>query len=99
MFFPTVGADGVKAAVMTDIDINGDGRRDVLIAADEGAIVLVNRGYGVFVIAKVKELLAKDGKYPFPIEAGTKLAAADLDGDKKDELIVVAADGRVWVAK
>ncbi|QOV91653.1 FG-GAP-like repeat-containing protein [Humisphaera borealis] len=100
VFFPTVGADGVKAAVMTDIDINGDGRRDVLIAADEGAIVLVNRGYGAFfVIAKVKELLAKDGKYPFPIEAGTKLAAADLDGDKKDELIVVAADGRVWVAK
>ncbi len=99
-FFASFEKEGLLSAIATDIDYNGDGRRDVLIITEEIAVMLPNRGYGAFfVIPKVKDLLAKDGKYPFPIDPGTKLAAADLDGDKKEELIIVTADGRVYVAK
>lgn len=100
VYLPVGAEAGLKSALAASIDLNGDDRRDVLILTDDSAIALINRGYGAFfVIPKAKDLLAKDGKYPFPIDPGTKLAAADLDGDKKEELIVVTADGRVFVAK
>lgn len=99
-FFPSLGKDGIKTALITGIDYNGDSRRDVLVVTEEAAIMMPNRGYGVFfVLPKVEDHLRVDGKYPFPIDPGTKLTAADLDGDKKEELIVVTADGRVLVAK
>lgn len=99
VYFPGA-ADGIAAALATDIDINGDGKRDVLIVTEEAAVVLVNRGYGAFfVITRVKEILAKDGKYPFAIEPGSKLTSLSADGGKPEALVVVTADGTVFVAQ
>lgn len=90
---------GVDAAAATAIDVNGDGKPDVAILTRDGGLLLVNRGHGAFfVVPNLTKLIAGDDKPPpFAAGPGTLLAAADVDGDKREELVAVAADGRVWV--
>ncbi|HWE04071.1 MAG TPA: VCBS repeat-containing protein [Tepidisphaeraceae bacterium] len=43
-------AQGMNNAVVTPIDINGDKRPDLLISSDAAALVLINRGFGAFLV-------------------------------------------------
>jgi len=100
VYFPESAAGGIEAAIAASIDINGDGRRDVFIATPAAAVVLINRGYGAFfVVPRVKEILAKDGKYLFPVDQDARLTSVDSDGDKREELLVVGGDGTVYLAR
>jgi hypothetical protein len=89
---------GIDWAAMTSIDINGDGKRDVVVMTASSGAVLVNRGYGAFfVIANLPRLMVgADKPLPFKLGPGTFLAGADVDGDGRDDLLVVNAEGQVW---
>jgi hypothetical protein len=87
----------VEWAAMTSIDVNADGKRDVVVMTASSGVVMVNRGYGAFfVIGNLPKLISPDGKLPFKAGPGTLLAAADVDGDGREDLIVVDAEGKVW---
>ncbi|HEX8915548.1 MAG TPA: VCBS repeat-containing protein, partial [Humisphaera sp.] len=94
--FPAVATDaGIAAAAVAAIDVNGDGRKDLVVLSGDGAVILIARGYGAFfVIARKADELFKGAAAP---GAGTVLAAADVDGDKREDLIAVTADGKVLV--
>ena len=89
---------GVLAA--SPLDINGDGRLDFLVAAAEGGEVLVNRGYGTFLVNPEGPAALRSGKgrqVPWgPLTPDMLLAPADLHGDKFDDLLILPKDGRLF---
>lgn len=88
----------LRAAVACDA--NGDGRLDLLVITRTGGNLLVNRGFGTFLVdADAHRMLRPEGTrvVPFDIAAGVQhLAAADLAGDKHDDLLVIGKDGKVY---
>jgi len=78
-------------------DINDDGRADVIIGAPEDWIdqVAVVFGTGVPADRELGTLDATTGLvvHDWGTDAGTTVAAADVDGNGRDDLIVGAPDG------
>jgi hypothetical protein len=99
------GFDGpTKAAGAGVLDVNGDGRADVIVVGDGGDVVLVNRGLGAFLIDPDagRPLLGPEGKagdkaLPFKVTPGTAWAGADVKGDGTDDVLVLTDDGRLFV--
>jgi hypothetical protein len=96
-------ADGTKAAAAGVLDLNGDGRKDVLVLGDGGGFVLVNRGFGAFLadLDPGKVLTGQGGAPgdkppPFKATPATAWAAADVQGDGTDDVLVLADDGRLF---
>jgi len=60
--------------------------------------VVASIGFDLYgcVQAIVNPGMDKDGKLPFKLGPGTHLAAADVDGDGREDLIVVNAEGQAW---
>jgi hypothetical protein len=96
--------DGMKNILATPIDINGDGRRDLFILADGGGLMMVNRGYGAFLVdpAAGGEVLSGDvgggdrRKLPFTLTPRTPWTPADVDGDKCEDLLILTPEGVLY---
>jgi hypothetical protein len=94
--------EGLKNVLGTVLDINGDGRPDLLLFADGLGLMVVNRGFGAFLVnpkAGVALVTGPQGKVPFTLTATTPWAAADVDGDKFDDLLILAEDGTLYEVK
>jgi hypothetical protein len=86
--------DGPKAFSVGTLDVDGDGRMDLLVSTDKGPLLLVNRGYGAFLVNPfLREVLGENTPGP-----ATVWTAADLASDKYDDLIIIREDGTVMVA-
>jgi hypothetical protein len=91
-------AEPLKDAGAAVLDLNGDKRPDVIVVTDTGNLVLVNRGFGAFLIdPDAGRPLAAEGDKPLPakITPATAWAAADLAGDGTDDVLVLTEDGRL----
>jgi len=82
------------------IDIDGDGRLDFLVATAAGGEMLVNRGFGAFLInPDAPGAVRSRGRYKVAWRAlapDMPLTAADLHGDKFDDLLIVTKDGALF---
>jgi hypothetical protein len=79
---PTRYSSGTMGSTRFDdqpADIDGDGMPDLLLASENGAIVFPNRGDGTF---------ARGDSF----DVGAVLAAADLDGNGRCDLVTVDTD-------
>jgi hypothetical protein len=92
-------ADGLKGAAAAALDANGDGRRDFLLLAEGGSLLLVNRGFGTFlaVLDLGEALKSGEGRtVPFQLGPATPWTAADTSSDRRDDLLVLTEDGRLF---
>jgi hypothetical protein len=82
----------LAGATASALDVNGDGKVDLLIHTKAGAMMLINRGYGAFFIdADIdKALKSADGK-PL-IGEKTPWTALDVNEDGLDDLIVLSPE-------
>ena len=81
------------------LDINGDGRKDMIVILDKNGPTLVNRGFGTFFLnpLPVEALTTYEGKdVPWKINAGTRFGAGDIHGDRFDDLLIVTDDGKLF---
>lgn len=46
--------EGITDGVISTCDVNGDGRDDAVIVSSKGSLVLLNRGFGVFLVVKAE---------------------------------------------
>jgi hypothetical protein len=82
----------LAGATAAALDVNGDGKMDVLINAPAGAMLLINRGYGAFFVDVDIDKALKDADGKPLIGVKSLWTAADVDADGLDDLIVVAPD-------
>jgi hypothetical protein len=90
---------GLKGVLATTIDINGDGRRDFFLLAADHGLLLVNRGFGAFLVnpdAGGAVVSRGRHKVPFRLTPKTPWAAADLHNDGFEDLLVLAEDGTLY---
>ncbi len=90
---------GLKGILATPIDVNGDGRRDFFVMADGGGLMLVGRGLGTYMVNPDAggALTARDPRRaPLKLTPKTAWAAADLHGDKFEDLLILTADGTLY---
>jgi hypothetical protein len=90
---------GLKNAKAVAIDINGDGRRDLMIVCEGGGLLMVNRGFGAFLVdydAGVKIIADDRNHVPFKLGPNTVWAAADMRGDGCEDLLVLTEDGILY---
>jgi hypothetical protein len=98
-------ADGLAAVFAMPIDINGDGLLDyIILRENQGGPMLVNRGYGMFMDnpdAAGHWQPSGRGRGPWPpygrYTPTTKFVAADVYGDKFDDLVVATDKGDLVV--
>ncbi len=94
--------DGLTNIQAAQIDVNGDGRRDLFIQADGGGLMMINRGYGAFMVDPGGGGDAFGGKagdsrkLPFTLTPQTPWTSADLDGDKCEDLLILTPDGALY---
>jgi hypothetical protein len=81
--------DGLNNARGVALDVNGDHLPDLLIVCDGGALLLVNRGFGTFLL----DPDAGVGLSSAEVSSSAILAAADLHGAGADDLLVLDHDG------
>lgn len=89
-----------KQASAFSMLLKGDARRDIVIVSDKQAMVLVNRGVGVFLSdADAARPLSgeQDKALPFAPSPGLAWCAADLKGDGTDDVIVLTEEGKLYV--
>jgi hypothetical protein len=94
--------DGLKNVLATALDINGDGRQDLFLFADGLGLMMINRGFGAYLVnakAGVPLVSGPQNKVPFTLTAATPWAAADVDGDHFDDLLILAEDGTLYLVK
>lgn len=85
----------LAGASVAALDVNGDGKTDVLINTPSGPILLINRGFGAFFIdADIAKVLRTPAGAPLLTDK-TLWTAADVDGDGQDDLIIVSETGAV----
>jgi len=89
-------SDGLKNAAIAAVNANGDKRPDLLIVAKGGNLLLVNRGFGAFLVDPGAAAPRKGHPMPFELTRPTLWAAADRNADGRDELLVLTADGQLW---
>ena len=85
-----------KLNASVPLDINGDGRKDLLVILEQGGPTLVNRGFGTFFLNPLPtEAMTTNGArgVPWKITPGTRFCAGDIHGDKFDDLLIVTEDG------
>jgi hypothetical protein len=82
----------LAGATCAALDVNGDGRMDLLIHTKAGAMLLINRGYGAFFIdADIdKALKTNDGRSL--ITDKTPWTAVDVNADDLDDLIILSPE-------
>ena len=94
---------GLKPIAALALDANGDGLPDLLVMCEAGGLLLVNRGFGAYLLDDKdvgSALVAGPGsKPPFTLGPATPWAAADLDGDGLDDILVLGEDGTLWAIK
>ena len=104
-------ADGLKSPRIVALDINGDGRRDAVAICRTGGLMMINRGFGVFLdaydagdsapdAAKQTQTLVERFKAAAAADllAPTTLLAPGLARDgKSEDLIAITEDGQVYV--
>lgn len=83
----------LTGATAAPVDINNDGKTDLLINTSAGSMLLVNRGYGAFFIDQdVAKILKTDAGAPL-ITAKSLWTAIDVDGDDLDDLLIINESG------
>lgn len=83
----------LAGATAAPIDINGDGKTDLLINTAAGPMLLVNRGYGAFFIDQdVAKILKTEAGQPL-ITGKSLWTAIDVDSDDLDDLLVINESG------
>lgn len=83
----------LAGATASPLDINGDGKTDMLINTPAGPMLLINRGYGAFFIDQdVAKVLKTSAGAPMISEKGL-WTAIDIDGDGLDDLLIVNEAG------
>jgi len=90
---------GLKDVLVTGIDINADRRRDLFLFAGGHGLMLVNRGFGAYLVnpdAGGAVVSRGRHKVPFKLTPSTPWTAADLHGDGFDDLIILTADGALY---
>jgi len=91
--------DGLKNVLTAPIDINADGRRDLFILADGGGLMLVNRGFGTFLVnPDAGGAVTSRGrrKVPFKLTPTTPWTAADLHHDGFEDLLILTPSGDLY---
>ena len=91
--------NGFKNPQAVVLDVNGDGRRDMLTVCDTGGLLLVNRGFGTFLCNyDAGGPVAPHAKKPpiLRLSARTPCTSADLHNDGLDDLLVVTPDGTLY---
>ncbi len=93
--------EGVRWDVfaVVPLDINGDGREDMIAILDKGGPTLVNRSFGAFFLNPLPAdaIQALGGKdVPWKLTAGTRFGAGDIHGDKFDDLLIVTEEGSLF---
>ncbi len=90
---------GLKNVLVTRIDINADRRCDLFILAGGHGLLLVNRGFGAYMVnpdAAGAVVSRGRRKVPFKLTPATPWTAADLHGDGFEDLIILTADGTLY---
>jgi hypothetical protein len=93
-------AGGLKNAVLTGIDVNGDHRPDLLLTCDGASVVLINRGFGMYLVdaEAAREFNAAGGNgLPFPLNAIRARCAVNSNPDRPEDLLVLSDDGRLFL--
>jgi hypothetical protein len=88
-----------NVVAIVPLDINGDGREDLIVVLDKGGFTLVNRGFGAFFSnpLPIRAISPDDGTdLPWKITRGTRFGAGDLRGDKFDDLLIVTEEGKLF---
>ncbi len=91
--------NGLKNAQAVVLDADQNGRPDLFAVCDTGGLLLVNRGFGTFLLDEdAAGPFAVKGDYrpPFQLSPSTPWTAADLHGDGWDDLLVLTADGTLY---
>ena len=94
-------AGGLKNAVATPLDINGDHRPDLLITADGASMVLINRGFGTFLPdsdAGTELSSAVLKTLPASLSGIRARAAVSRGADAPDDLLLLSDDGHLFLA-
>lgn len=90
----TASPSASEVVALTTGDFDGDGRVDLAFARDDGDIELWARDVADLEphtdFVRLAELAGQPGHTP--------IAGADLDGDRRDDLVFVAADGTLSIA-
>jgi hypothetical protein len=74
----------------------------MFLFADGLGLMVINRGFGAFMVnakAGVPLVAGPQNKVPFTLTATTPWAAADVDGDHFDDLLILAEDGTLYEVK
>lgn len=92
---------GLKSVQAVAFDADGNGRPDLLAVCETGGLLLVNRGFGVFLLDPdaAGPFLAKDNsRPPFQLSSATPWTAARLRSPGGDDLLILTADGTLYEA-
>jgi hypothetical protein len=84
----------LAGATAAPLDVNGDGRTDVLINTPAGPLMLINRGFGAFFINADLHKVLVGASGPL-IGEKSMWTATDLDRDGLDDLLIVSEAGAV----
>ncbi len=89
------GDKPLAGASAAPLDVNGDGRMDLLIHTPQRDLLLINRGYGSFFInADIGKILVDPAGKPL-LGDKTPWTAVDVDGDGNDDLLILSESGAV----
>jgi hypothetical protein len=92
------GLKNVRAVVF---DADRNGKPDLLAVCDTGGLLLVNRGFGTFLLdedAAGPFGARPDYRPPFALSSATPWTAAGVQGDACDALLILTADGTLYEA-
>ncbi|HET6246352.1 MAG TPA: VCBS repeat-containing protein [Tepidisphaeraceae bacterium] len=92
---------GLKNALATPIDINGDHRPDLLLTADGANMILINRGFGTYLPdsdagADLNAAVLK--VIPASLSSIHVRAAISKGGNLPDDLLLLSDDGHLFLA-